>query len=155
MQSENKEEAHARHLPCVGAAWLDTRFRVHAMPTGQGKILPYEMLQIAEGMASSAAYTVHRMGGRASLWGAVGDDETGARILRDLSESGIDTSGMTVAKGARSALSTILIDDRGERLIVPFYDHIRHENKGSCTQSDLAPFDAGHVDVRLPDVAID
>ena len=155
MQSEKKEEGHSRHVLCVGAAVLDTLFRVRDMPTGQGKVLPYEMLQIAEGMASSAAYTVHRMGGRASLWGAVGDDETGARILRDLSESGIDTSGMTVAKGARSALSTILIDDRGERLIVPFYDHRLHENKRSCTKADLAAFDAVLVDVRWPDLALD
>ncbi|MDR6100613.1 sulfofructose kinase [Agrobacterium larrymoorei] len=155
MQSKRKEEDRGRHVLCVGAAVLDTLFRVHDMPTGQGKVLPYEMLQIAEGMASSAAYTVHRMGGRASLWGAVGDDETGARILRDLSESGIDTSGMTIAKGARSALSTILIDDRGERLIVPFYDHRLHENKRSCTQADLAPFDAVLVDVRWPELALD
>lgn len=155
MQSITKKDNHGRHVLCVGAAVLDTLFRVHDMPTGQGKVLPYEMLQIAEGMASSAAYTVHRMGGRASLWGAVGDDETGTRILRDLSESGIDTSGMTIAKAARSALSTILIDDRGERLIVPFYDHRLHENKRSCTQADLAPFDAVLVDVRWPDLALD
>ena len=150
-----ENEKHGKHVLCVGAAVLDTLFRVHDMPTGQGKVLPYEMLQIAEGMASSAAYTVHRMGGRASLWGAVGDDETGNRILRDLSESGIDTSGMTIAKGARSALSTIIIDDSGERLIVPFYDHKLHETKRSCTAEDLAPFDAVLVDVRWPDLALD
>ena len=93
--------------------------------------------------------------GRASLWGAVGDDETGTRILGDLSESGIDTSGMTVAPGARSALSTIIIDDRGERLIVPFYDHRLHEKKRSCTPEDIAPFDAVLVDVRWPELALD
>ncbi|MES5097814.1 sugar kinase [Agrobacterium sp. BA1120] len=151
----DENEKHGKHVLCVGAAVLDTLFRVHDMPTGQGKVLPYEMLQIAEGMASSAAYTVHRMGGRASLWGAVGDDETGGRILRDLGESGIDTSGMTIAKGARSALSTIIIDDKGERLIVPFYDAKLHETKRSCTANDLAPFDAVLVDVRWPDLAFD
>lgn len=144
-----------KHVLCVGAAVLDTLFRVHDMPKGEGKVLPYEMLQIAEGMASSAAYAVHRMGGRASLWGAVGDDETGTRILGDLSESGIDTSGMTVAPGARSALSTIIIDDRGERLIVPFYDHRLHEKKRTCTPEDIAPFDAILVDVRWPELALD
>jgi sulfofructose kinase len=144
-----------KHVLCVGAAVLDTLFRVHDMPKSEGKVLPYEMLQIAEGMASSAAYAVHRMGGRASLWGAVGDDETGTRILRDLAESGIETDGMTVAPGARSALSTIIIDDHGERLIVPFYDHRLHEKKRSCTPIDLAPFDAVLVDVRWPELALD
>ncbi|WP_320197748.1 sugar kinase [Agrobacterium sp. rho-13.3] len=146
---------HRKHVLCVGAAVLDTLFRVRDMPTGQGKVLPYEMLQIAEGMASSAAYAVHRMGGRASLWGAIGDDETGSRILRDLTDSGIDTSGMTVAKGARSALSTIIIDDQGERLIVPFYDPKLHDNKRSCTTDDIAPFDAVLVDVRWPELAFE
>ncbi|UHS59445.1 sugar kinase [Agrobacterium vaccinii] len=144
-----------KHVLCVGAAVLDTLFRVRDMPTGQGKVLPYDMLQIAEGMASSAAYTVHRMGGRASLWGAVGDDETGVRILRELTESGIDTSGMTIAKGARSALSTIIIDDNGERLIVPFYDPKLHGTKRPCTEDDIAPFDAVLVDVRWPELALD
>ena len=149
------KEPDGKHVLCVGAAVLDTLFRVHDMPKGEGKVLPYEMLQIAEGMASSAAYAVHRMGGRASLWGAVGDDETGARILRDLAESGIDVAGMTIAAGARSALSTIIIDDRGERLIVPFYDHRLHQKKRSCTPEDLAPFDAVLVDVRWPELALD
>lgn len=152
MDGQQKPE---KHVLCVGAAVLDTLFRVHDMPTGQGKVLPYEMVQIAEGMASSAAYTVHRMGGRASLWGAVGDDETGDRILRDLAESGVDVSGMTIAKGVRSALSTIIIDDKGERLIIPFYDRKLHENKRSCTPADLAPFDAVLVDVRWPELALD
>jgi sulfofructose kinase len=149
------EQQNGKRVLCVGAAVLDTLFRVHDMPTGEGKVLPWDMLQIAEGMAASAAYTVAQMGGRASLWGAVGDDETGARILRDLTESGIDTSGMTVATGARSALSTILIDDKGERLIVPFYDHKLHDQKRSCTESDIAPFDAVLVDVRWHEQALD
>ncbi len=34
---------------------------------------------------------------------------------------------MTVVTGAPSALSTILVDDKGERLIVPFYDTRLHE----------------------------
>lgn len=144
-----------RHVLCVGAAVLDTLFRVHEMPRGEGKVLPYAMEQIAEGMAASAAYAVVRMGGRASLWGAVGDDEAGHRIVRELGQSGIETDGMVIVPGARSALSTILIDPAGERLIVPFYDHKLHETKRSCTPDDLASFDAVLVDVRWPDMALD
>ncbi|OWK23340.1 hypothetical protein AJ87_36595 [Rhizobium yanglingense] len=86
MTRERVSKAKDRqpHVLCVGAAVLDTLFRVRKMPTGQGKVLPYDMLQIAEGMASSAAYAVVRLGGKASLWGAVGDDETGKRIIADL-----------------------------------------------------------------------
>ncbi|ARO33663.1 carbohydrate/purine kinase protein (plasmid) [Rhizobium sp. NXC14] len=144
----------ARRVLCVGAAVLDTLFRVRSLPTGQGKILPYEMLQIAEGMASSAAFAVARLGGNASLWGAVGDDATGERIITDLADSGIDTSGMTVVRGARSAVSTILIDDEGERLIVPFYDARLHDTVKPVTEQDVSTFDAVLVDVRWPKLAL-
>lgn len=143
----------AKSVLCVGASVLDTIFRVHDLPKGEGKILPYEMLEIAEGMAASAAYAIVRLGGNASLWGAVGNDETGARILRDLGDDGIDMSGMTIAEGARSALSTILVDERGERLIVPFYDHHLHDTAKAFEDADIAKFDAVLVDVRWPKLA--
>jgi sugar/nucleoside kinase (ribokinase family) len=143
-----------RHVLCVGAAVLDTLFRVHQLPSGQGKVLPYEMLQIAEGMASSAAYTIVRLGGKASLWGAVGDDATGERIVHDLSADGIITDGMLRVQGARSALSTILVDDDGERLIVPFYDPKLHETVKTVTPEDIATVDAVLVDVRWPALAL-
>ncbi|MBB4253805.1 ribokinase [Rhizobium sp. BK008] len=133
---------------------MDTLFRVRSLPTGQGKFLPYDMLQIAEGMASSAAFAVARLGGHASLWGAVGDDATGDRIIADLGESGIDTSGMVRVAGARSAVSTILVDDQGERLIVPFYDAGLHETVKPVTKQDISSFDAVLVDVRWPKLAL-
>ncbi|UVD60539.1 sugar kinase (plasmid) [Rhizobium sp. Pop5] len=144
----------ARRVLCVGAAVLDTLFRVRSLPIGQGKILPYDMLQVAEGMASSAAFAVARLGGHASLWGAVGDDATGERIIADLGASGIDTSGMVVAQGARSAVSTILIDDQGERLIVPFYDSRLHDRVMPVTTRDVSSFNAVLVDVRWPKLAL-
>ncbi|QFY63714.1 sugar kinase (plasmid) [Rhizobium grahamii] len=147
------QPGRVRHVLCVGAAVLDTLFRVRTMPTGQGKVLPYEMLQIAEGMASSAAFAVTRLGGKASLWGAVGNDDTGARIVSDLQASGVNTNQMRRVDGARSALSTILIDDDGERLIVPFYDRRLHDVVPFVSAEDLADFDAVLVDVRWPQLA--
>jgi sugar/nucleoside kinase (ribokinase family) len=139
---------------CVGAAVLDTLFRVRSLPTGQGKLLPYDMLQVAEGMASSAAFAVARLGGSASLWAAVGGDATGERIIADLAKSGIDTSGMVLVEGARSAVSTILVDDQGERLIVPFYDACLHHTVKPVTAQDVSSFDAVLVDVRWPALAL-
>ncbi|MGG6893051.1 MULTISPECIES: sugar kinase [Rhizobium] len=144
-----------KHVLCVGAAVLDTLFRVHTLPSGEGKVLPYEMLQIAEGMASSAAYAVARLGGRTSLWGAVGHDETGERIIRELADAGIFTDGMLRVDGARSAVSTILVDDHGERLIVPFYDPKLHHSNKALTPEDIAIFDAVLVDVRWPSLALE
>ncbi|GAC1043460.1 sugar kinase [Rhizobium sp. No.120] len=144
----------AKHVLCVGAAVLDTLFRVRTLPQGQGKVLPYDMLQIAEGMASSAAYAISQLGGAASLWGAVGQDEIGDRIVRDLKSDGIHVDGMLRVDGARSAVSTILVDDDGERLIVPFYDAKLHHTVKEFTAEDIAAFDAVLVDVRWPALAL-
>ncbi len=139
---------------CVGAAVLDTLFRVRTIPQAPGKVLPHEMLQVAEGMASSAAYAIVRLGGLASLWGAVGGDQAGQQILSELEQAGIDVSGSVRVAGARSAVSTILIDDDGERLIIPFYDPRLHEDVRTVTAGDLAAFDAVMVDVRWPALAL-
>ncbi|GAA3079867.1 sugar kinase [Rhizobium viscosum] len=143
-----------RHVLCVGAAVLDTLFRVRTIPQTSGKVLPHEMLQVAEGMASSAAYAIVRLGGLASLWGAVGDDQAGEQILSELGQAGIDVSGSTRVAGAHSAVSTILIDDDGERLIIPFYDPRLHEDVRKVTVDDLTTFDAVMVDVRWPALAL-
>ena len=143
-----------KHVLCVGAAVLDTLFRVRTLPSGQGKVLPYDMLQIAEGMASSAAYAVARLGGRASLWSAVGNDETGNQIIHELGSAGIITDGVMRVEGARSAVATILVDDDGERLIVPFYDPKLHHTVKAFMPEDIAAFDAVLVDVRWPALAL-
>jgi len=143
-----------RHVLCFGAAVLDTLFRVRTIPQTPGKVLPYEMLQVAEGMASSAAYAIVRLGGLASLWGAVGDDPAGQQILSELEQAGIDVGGSARVAGARSAVSTILIDDDGERLIVPFYDPKLHHTVKDFTAEDIAAFDAVLVDVRWPALAL-
>lgn len=143
-----------KHVLCVGAAVLDTLFRVRTLPSGQGKVLPYDMLQIAEGMASSAAYAVARLGGRASLWSAVGNDEAGKQIIHELGRAGIITDGVMRVEGARSAVATILVDDDGERLIVPFYDPKLHHTIKTFTPEDITVFDAVLVDVRWPALAL-
>ncbi len=123
------------------------------MPTGQGKVLPYDMLQIAEGMASSAAFAVAKLGGDASLWSAVGDDQTGERIIGDLAESGMDTRGMRRVAGARSAVSTILIDDAGERLII-LLRPASASARPTGHSGRYRPIRCGLVDVRWPSLAL-
>jgi sugar/nucleoside kinase (ribokinase family) len=142
-----------KRILCVGAAVLDTIFRVRELPRGEGKILPYQMLQIAEGMASSAACAIVRLGGEATLWGAVGDDETGARIRVDLAREGVDVGAMTIVPDVPSAVSTILVDDRGDRLIVPFYDPRLHADLPSFSDEAISWFDVVLVDVRWPALA--
>lgn len=133
---------------CVGALTLDTIFDMAELPAGPGKFIPRGAVQNAAGMASSAATAIARLGGRAALWASVGDDATGERLLREIAEEGVDCSAVRLVPGARSAFATILVDQTGDRVIVPQYDAALLAEPDQTP--DIATYAAVMTDVRWP-----
>jgi sulfofructose kinase len=107
---------------CVGALTWDTIFRLDELPSRGGKYLPLETVEVAEGMAAAQAASIVKLGGAAALWASVGDDATGTRLVRQITDAGVDTSRVRTVPGARSGFSTILMGRTGETIIVPQYD---------------------------------
>jgi len=141
--------AAAGRILCVGALTMDTIYRMHRLPDGPGKFLPIEAMEIAEGMAASAACSVARLGGKVALWGSVGDDAVGARGIAAMEAEGVDCSLIRPVPGIPSAISAVLVDDGGERIIVPFY----HPRLWDNPQPPGEIFAATLVDVRWPQAA--
>ena len=135
---------------CIGASTLDTIFRLDALPTSPGKFIPVDALEIAAGMASSAAIAAARLGARASICACVGDDRQGQQLVADYTAEGIDCSFIRRIPGARSAFSTILVDQAGERIIVPRYDPGLLKDISWLPLDRVRDFDAILVDVRWP-----
>ncbi|MDX8523119.1 sugar kinase [Mesorhizobium sp. MSK_1335] len=140
-------------LLSVGAFTLDTILRVETLPTHQGKFIASDGVQIASGMATSAACAAHRLGAEVSLWASAGDDLVGDQLIADIQAEGVDCSLIRRVAGARSALAAILVDARGERVIVPFYDRQAQADPEALPLADLSGFDAVLVDVRWPGAA--
>jgi sulfofructose kinase len=69
-------------------------------------------------MAANAAVAIARLGGRAELWSRTGDDAAGAAIRAGLKAERVDVRYLQSFEGARSSTSAIIVDDKGERLIV-------------------------------------
>ncbi|MFG5410292.1 carbohydrate kinase family protein [Piscinibacter sakaiensis] len=61
-----------------------------------------------------------RLGGQVRFWGRAGDDAAGHAMVDELRVLGVDVSGLRLFPGARSSVSGILVDARGERSIVNF-----------------------------------
>ncbi|MCC7050098.1 MAG: sugar kinase [Alphaproteobacteria bacterium] len=139
-----------RRVLCLGAAVLDTIFRVETIPTTPTKVLPLECVQLGAGMASSAAAAVARLGGQARIWARVGDDLAGRQYLDDLAAAGVDVSQVRRVNGRRTAVSTILVDREGQRLVVPFYDPALDPDPAWLPLGEVAGFHAAMVDVRWP-----
>ncbi|KUM25281.1 carbohydrate kinase [Mesorhizobium loti] len=140
-------------LLSVGAFTLDTILRVETLPVHQGKFIASDGVQIASGMATSAAYAAHRLGAEVSLWASAGDDAVGDRLIAEIEAEGVDCSLVRRVAGARSALAAILVDAHGERVIVPFYDREAQADPDRLPLADLSAFDAVLVDVRWPGAA--
>jgi sulfofructose kinase len=130
---------------------MDTIFRLERLPDGPGKFIPLEAVEVAEGMAAAQAATIARLGGDAALWASAGDDAIGDRLIEQIGAAGVDSSRVRRVAGARSGFSTIFMDVRGERMIVPKYDADLMARPDSVP--DLTGFAAVMTDVRWPGAA--
>ncbi|WP_292247308.1 PfkB family carbohydrate kinase, partial [Mesorhizobium sp.] len=136
----------------VGAFTLDTILRLDTLPAHQGKFIACDGVQIASGMATSAACAARRLGAEVSLWASAGDDAVGDQLVAEIEAEGVDCNLVRRVAGARSALAAILVDAHGERIIVPFYDREAQADPDELP-ADLSAFDAVLVDVRWPGAA--
>ncbi|WP_139973330.1 MULTISPECIES: PfkB family carbohydrate kinase [Brucella/Ochrobactrum group] len=135
---------------CVGALTMDTILRLDELPHAAGKYLPREAVEIAAGMASSAASAIARLGGDVGLWASAGIDPVGDRAVAELEAEGIDCSCIRRLDGARTAFSSILVDAGGERIIVPFYDRRLADPAEAVPPIATGAFAAVMADVRWP-----
>lgn len=140
-------------LLSVGALTLDTILRVDTLPAHQGKFIASDGIQIASGMATSAACAAQRLGAEVSLWASAGDDHVGDQLIAGIETEGVDCTYVRRVSGARSALASILVDAHGERIIVPFYDSKAQADPEALPVADLSAFDAVLADVRWPGAA--
>ncbi|MBO0763391.1 MAG: hypothetical protein J2P50_02180, partial [Hyphomicrobiaceae bacterium] len=107
-----------KHIICVGHAALDRVYRIEAFPPQPTKVRALEHIEAGGGMAANAAVAIARLGGVAELWSRVGDDNAGHTIRAGLRAERVDVRYVQAFEGARSSTSAIIVDDKGERLIV-------------------------------------
>ena len=110
--------ASAKRIICVGHAALDRIYRIEAFPPEPTKVRALEHVEAGGGMAANAAVAVARLGGKAELWSRTGDDGAGSAIRAGLRAEGVDVRYPQAFEGARSSTSAIIVDGKGERLIV-------------------------------------
>ncbi len=142
-----------KRILSLGAAVLDTIYRVDTIPTTPTKVLSLDCMQMGSGMASSAASAAAKLGAHARIWGRVGDDLAGRQYLADLAAANVDVSQVRRVAGGHTAMSTILIDRAGQALVVSYYDPTLGQNADWLPLGEIASFDFVLADTRWPDGA--
>jgi sulfofructose kinase len=107
----------------VGHAALDYVYRIAAFPPAPTKVRSLEHIESGGGMAANAAAAIARLGAPVELWSRTGDDAAGARIRAFLEADGVDVGFVKVHEGARSSTSAVVVDKKGDRLVVGERDH--------------------------------
>ena len=111
-----------KHMIAVGGVCATTIYRVPHIPSAPAKVLASEICEVVDGMALSAACAFTRLGGSASIWARVGDDAQGQAMQNTLVSEQIDVGGLRRVPGATTSRATVVVNARGERLVVPFHD---------------------------------
>ena len=140
--------------PCVicvgGSATIDHIFRVAEVKLPSAKIAALDFAETGGGMGANAAVTVQRLGGQAVYWGRVGADETGDQVITLFEREGVDVSALRRLSGYRTKIATILIDARGERLVVSSQPQGYPSDASWLPLERVAECDAVLADTRWP-----
>ena len=107
---------------CVGVAAQDFVFQVPELPAGGHKFRAHGFAAVGGGMAGTAAVAVARLGGEALICARVGDDPMAALVRTELEAFGVDCTPTKPVPGAATPTSAIMVDARGERMIVNYRD---------------------------------
>ncbi len=132
----------------VGAICATHIYRVDNIPPPPAKVLAQQMVQVIDGMALSAACAFARLGGAAAIWARCGDDAQGLATRESLRAEGIDIEGLRVVPGSASSQAAVIVDGRGERLVVPFHDPAVDRSPAWLPLDRLASADIVLCDVR-------
>jgi sulfofructose kinase len=104
----------------VGASCVDHVCRLPAIPEPGGvraKLRMESQTRSCGGQTATALATCSSFGLRAAYLGAVGDDDDGRRIRRELADRGINVDHLLTTPSS-TATATILLDPTGERIVL-------------------------------------
>lgn len=143
----------APEVICLGSAVLDHLFRVGEIPSPPAKERATAYRASVGGMAANAAIAVARLGGRAALWGRLGGDANGAAARAELEAEGVDCAFLRAFPGARTPVSAVVVDKRGERVTFGWRGEGLPPDPGWLPLERLRGAAALHCDPRWPEGA--
>jgi sulfofructose kinase len=146
--------AHRVDVVGLGQCALDQVAVVDGPPQFTGKRRIVELLQFPGGQIATAVLACARLGLRAALLSAVGEDAAREIILEPLRTAGVDLAGVRVVPGAGSQVSVIVLDQKsGERTVLWHRDprlsiSFREVRRGEIEQGRVL-----HLDAQDPELS--
>ncbi|WP_052284177.1 sugar kinase [Kluyvera genomosp. 1] len=135
-------------IACVGITVMDRLYYVGDLPTEGGKYVANNYREVGGGPAATAAVAAAKLGAKVDFIGRVGDDDTGTSLLQELESFGVSTRYTKRFSHARSSQSAIVVDARGERIIVTYPSPDLQADASWLNDIDFSQWDVVLADVR-------
>lgn len=152
--SASPESPPRPRIVCLGLSALDVTWQVETLPQGGGKTRATDLREGGGGMAANAAAAAARLGAKVFFWGRAGEDSAGHEMKSQLAAFGVDVANFRLFDGARSSVSGIVVDARGERMIVNFRGAGLPADPAWLPLAALDDCDAVLADPRWPEGAL-
>lgn len=144
-------------VAAVGSIMTDVAVFTPRLPQRGENILAHQLQIGPGGKGANAAAAAVRLGARAVLVGAVGDDHFGREDLAALRREGVVVDGVTIDRETSTGAAVILIDATGENTILVIIGANERLTPG-MVESALAPhwatLDALLVNFEVPQEAV-
>jgi sulfofructose kinase len=140
-------------IACLGITVLDRIQRVDALPTTGGKFVAKDYFEVGGGPAATAAVAVAKLGHSVDFIGRVGQDSVADTMLKELASYGVNVEKAVQIQGASSSFSAVLVDDKGERMIINYQDKSLSRDIEPLKAIDFSQYETVLTDVRWPEGA--
>ena len=141
-------------IVCAGITTLDFIYAVDVMPSEPLKYRSNAMVTSGGGLAGNAATACARLGASVRLVARLGDDFWADPMIAELERDGVDCKLVRRCPGHRSPVSAVVVDPKGERLVVSYSDPDIPSDTG-WIPADLATHaDALYAETRWIEAAL-
>lgn len=107
-----------KKLAVVGSINIDQTVTAERIPL-KGETLPGVNLRyIPGGKGANQAVAMAKLGAQVEMFGCVGDDENGRKMVENLSANGVETGHIKVAAGVPTGIAIITVGDHDNTIIV-------------------------------------
>ena len=124
-QTDRREQGFQRNggritlkLAVVGSINIDQTVMADRIPN-KGETLPGHDLQfVPGGKGANQAVAMARLGAEVSMFGCVGNDDNGRRMVENLRANGVDTEFVKTVDGIPTGIAIITVGDNDNTIIV-------------------------------------
>jgi sulfofructose kinase len=108
----------SRLVICLGGTCADNVFELDEIPRTPIKVSAFRRAKRGGGPAATGAVACAKLNMDAALWSWLGRDADGEFLRASLQRHGVDVTNTPLHDGADTIVAFVLVDRRGERMIV-------------------------------------